>query len=119
MYRPNHTNRQTLKVGSKDHYEGITLEDEIIVWKNNKEPIPAVKQVIFTERKDGVNPNHNIRTNRWEHAAEITDYQTRSALANRQFRQGERTFDTMKPEEQKKHIENFPHSKYNTGTQPS
>ena len=37
---------------------------------NNNEPITDGAPIIFTERKDGVLPEYNIRTDRWDIALE-------------------------------------------------
>lgn len=38
-----------------------------------EEPMGELAPRIFTERKDGVLPDYNIRTDRWEYAAEAMD----------------------------------------------
>ena len=47
----------------------------------NKEPIDDGAPVIYTARKDGVDPAYNIRTDRFELAAEMMDKVNRDRLA--------------------------------------
>lgn len=53
---------------------GETIENKVKRLVENKEPIKDGAPIIYTERKDGVDPAHNIRTDRWEIA---TDMMTR------------------------------------------
>ena len=64
------------------------LEGEPIEWKierivSNKEPISDGAPSIFTERKDGVVAAYNIRTDRFEIAAEAMDKVAGSIQARR------------------------------------
>ena len=64
------------------------LEGEPIEWKierivSNKEPISDGAPSIFTERKDGVVAAYNIRTDRWEVAADGMDVVQKSIQAKR------------------------------------
>ena len=43
-------------------YEGETIEMKIERIVNNGEPISDSAPLIYTERKDGVLPGHNIKT---------------------------------------------------------
>ena len=53
--------------------EGEPIELKIERITNNNEPITDGAPEIFTERKDGVISAYNIRTDRWEVAAEAMD----------------------------------------------
>ena len=53
---------------------------------NNKEPIKDGAPLIYTERKDGVQPSYNIRTDRWDVAVEAMDKVTKSYHAKREER---------------------------------
>lgn len=53
---------------------------------NNKEPIREQVGLIYTERKDGIIPDYDIRTDRFDIAAEAKDKATKSALTRRQQR---------------------------------
>jgi len=49
----------------------------------NKEPIKDGAPVLYTDKKDGVNPAYNIRTDRFEIATEAMDVVHRSKEAKR------------------------------------
>ena len=61
--------------------EGETIELKITRLLENKEPIDDGAPVIYTARKDGVDPAYNIRTDRFEIAAEIMDKVNRDKIA--------------------------------------
>ena len=52
----------------------------------NKEPIDNSRGLVYTERKDGVLPAYDIRTDRFELAVEATDKIAKSYLAKREER---------------------------------
>lgn len=59
-------------------YENIAIEGESIEQKvarivQNKEPIKDGAPEIYTDRKDGVLPAYNIRTDRWDVALMAMD----------------------------------------------
>ena len=58
---------------SAETVEGESIETKIERILENKEPISDGAPTIFTEKKDGVLPAYNIRTDRWEIAAEAMD----------------------------------------------
>lgn len=64
--------------------EGETIEMKIERVVNNKEPITDGAPLIYTERKDGVLPGYDIRTDRFEVAIEAMDKVTKSNLAKRE-----------------------------------
>lgn len=64
-----------------DKVEGELLQDKISRVTRSGEPIKDGAPEIFTEKKDGVIPGYNIRTDRWEIAAEAMDSVTGSLLA--------------------------------------
>lgn len=49
----------------------------------NKEPIKDGAPLVYTERKDGVHPSYNVRTDRFEVAIEGHDKITKSRQARR------------------------------------
>ena len=53
--------------------EGETIELKVARLLENNEPIDDGAPVIYTDRKDGVDPAYNIRTDRFEIAAEMMD----------------------------------------------
>ena len=64
--------------------EGETIEQKIERIVHNGEPIKDGAPIVFTERKDGVIPAYNPRTDRFEVAVEAMDKVTKSHLAKRQ-----------------------------------
>lgn len=82
MYRTNNLPKTTLKVN--DSYEGETIETKVKRILNNKEPIKDGAPQIYTERKEGVRPEFDIRTDKWDLAIEAMDIATKQQLAKRQ-----------------------------------
>ncbi len=80
-YRKNRMFRSRLT--SAEVVEGETIEMKIERITQNKEPIKDGAPEIFTERKDGVISAYNIRTDRWEIAADAMDAVSRSVAAKR------------------------------------
>lgn len=79
--------RQLIKPTSLQINQGFigeTLEKKINRIVNNKEPIKDGAPIVYTERKDGVKPEMNIRTDRMEIAVEKMDYIARANEAKRE-----------------------------------
>lgn len=53
--------------------EGETIEEKLAKMMTEKEPISQVFERIYTDRKDGVMPGYNIRTDRFEVAREAKE----------------------------------------------
>ena len=103
--------RQTKTVLTRnDSYRGERIEDKIKKITNNKEPIKDTVPTVYTERKDGVIPDYDIRTDRFEAAIHGMDVVDKSHKANREQRIGERAFDTMSDTQQAEFIKKFPNS---------
>jgi hypothetical protein len=68
---------------SVEKLEGEPIELKIERIVSNKEPISDGAPAIFTERKDGVVAAYNIRTDRFEVAAEAMDKVSGSIQASR------------------------------------
>lgn len=74
------------KIGNFDineSLEGESIEQKVERIVNNKEPITDGAPIIYTERKQGVQPDYDIRTDRWDVANQAMDYVSRSARAKR------------------------------------
>lgn len=82
MYKQNSMSKTRLK--GVESYVAETLEQKVHRIINNKEPIKDGAPVIFTDRKDGVQPSYNIRTDRFEVAVEAMDKVSRSKIARRE-----------------------------------
>lgn len=54
-------------------YEGESIEAKMRRVIQNKEPITDGAPIIYTEKKDGVLPQFNIRTDKWDIALEAMD----------------------------------------------
>jgi len=67
----------------EEREEGETIENKMERVLTNNEPIKDGAPIIYTKRSDGVNPGYNIRTDRFELAAEAMDVVTASKLAQR------------------------------------
>ena len=66
---------------------GETIENKVKRMVVNKEPInESMKGGIYTERKEGVRPDTNIRTDRFEYAIEGMDIVSKSITAKREER---------------------------------
>lgn len=70
--------------------EGETIEQQIERMMQNKEPITSTEALIYTERSEGVRPEMNIRTDRFEIAIEATEKIQRSYSARREERAKEK-----------------------------
>lgn len=53
--------------------EGEYIEKKVRRITENGEPIEDGAPIIYTERKEGVNPAYNIRTDRWDIAQSAMD----------------------------------------------
>lgn len=87
MYKHTTLPITTLKVNKS--YKGETIEQKINRIVNNKEPIKDGAPLIYQERKNGVEPQYDIRTDRFEIAIDAMDKVNKSHLAKRDHRIGE------------------------------
>lgn len=62
---------------------GEFLETKIERIVNNNEPITDGAPIIYQERGEGINPDYDIRTDRFDVAIEAMDIATKSKLAKR------------------------------------
>lgn len=81
MYKKNKMLRTSIVLNQS--VEGETIEQKIERIKTSKEPIKDGAPLQFTERKDGVVPAYNIRTDKNELAIEATDKLTKTELQRR------------------------------------
>lgn len=84
MYKYNKPTKNLIVVN--DSYTGETIEQKIRRIVNNKEPISDGAPLIYTERKHGIQPAYDIRTDRWEIAVEAMDAVAKSHKAKREQR---------------------------------
>lgn len=64
--------------------EGETIEQKIERIVTNGEPIEDSAPIIWQERKEGINPAYDIRTDRWEIAIEAMTNVAASQIAKRE-----------------------------------
>lgn len=64
--------------------EGERLEQKIERIMENKEAIKDGAPLIYTDRKEGILAGYNIRTDRWEVAAEAMDLVHKNTVAKRE-----------------------------------
>lgn len=74
------------KIIVNNAYEGERIEEKIDRIVNNKEPITDGAPIIFTERKDGVQPAYDIRTDRWDIAVDAMEKVDKAKKAAREER---------------------------------
>lgn len=67
--------------------EGELLEQKINRIVRNKEPIKDGAPLVYTERRDGVNPAYNIRTDRFDLAIDAMDKYASSITAQRKSKE--------------------------------
>lgn len=71
------------KISRNESIQGETIEEKIERVVNNQEPITDGAPIIYTERMEGVRPEHNIRTDRWEVAIDAMSAVDRTHQAKR------------------------------------
>lgn len=81
-------------------YEGETIENKVQRIVLNKEPIEDGAEIIYTEKKDGVLPQYNIRTDKWDIAQSAMDLaqQQRIAKSNGTYEAWHKENDKKKEE---------------------
>ena len=109
MFKNTLPNKTTIKTNQAK--AGEYIEAKVRRVLNNKEPIKDGAPRIYTERKDGVRPEYDIRTDKWESAVEATSAIVQSHINKREERIGEKTWDTMSDEDKKTFKTKFPHNK--------
>lgn len=97
MYKK--TKRSRTSINVNEAYLGETIEQKIHRIVNNKEPIKDGAPLIYQERKDGVSPDCDMRTDRFDVAIDAMDKVTKTHKAKRDQRLGEKAKENMKIEE--------------------
>ena len=83
MYKVRPYYKSKLTRAKESDVEGEPIEYKIERVMSNKEPITDGAPAIYTERADGVIAAYNIRTDRWEIAADGMDVVQKSIQAKR------------------------------------
>ena len=84
MYKKPTFNKTSIAVNTA--VEGEPIESKVERITQNKEPIKDGAPLIYTERKDGVLPEYDIRTDRFEVAVDAMDKVARDKTAKREAR---------------------------------
>lgn len=79
MYKVPKYSKSLIK--SIDIVEGETIEMKVRRMVHSKEPIKDGAPLIYTDKKDGVVKGYDVRTDRWEVAAEAMDKVTAAKVA--------------------------------------
>nr|DAP43710.1 MAG TPA: hypothetical protein [Microviridae sp.] len=62
-----------VKFGFLETYSGETIETKVERVTANNEPITDGAEIVYTEKKNGVMPEYNVRTDKWEIAQGAMD----------------------------------------------
>jgi hypothetical protein len=81
MYQKNKLPTTTLVVNNS--YAGERIEDRVYRMMFNNEPIGDGSPLIYTDRRNGVEPQYNIRTDRFDMALTAQDKITANEIAKR------------------------------------
>lgn len=85
-----HSITQKTSLSVNESFDGETIEMKVNRILNNGEAITDGAPLIYTERKDGVAPEYDIRTDRWDIANEAMNKVHKTEIAKRQQRIDER-----------------------------
>ena len=69
------------EMGYNDPYEGKSIEEKCAKLIENNEPITDGAPIIYTEKKDGVLPQYDVRTDKWELAQSAMDLANANKIA--------------------------------------
>lgn len=108
MYKLKQPSKSTINVNKSK--EGEFIEAKVRRILNNKEPIKDGAPRVFTERKDGVRPEYDIRADKWEAAVDVTTAISNSHTNKREERIAEKTWDTMDDKAKKEFAGKYPHN---------
>lgn len=109
MFKKRQPTKTTIKTNQAK--SGEYIEAKVRRVLNNKEPIKDGAPRIFTERKDGVLPEYDIRQDKWEAAVEATSAIQQSHINKREERIGEKTWDTMSEQQRAEFKTKYPNNK--------
>lgn len=81
MYRSNNYQKTSIKVN--ESFIGETIEEKVNRIVNNNEPIKDGAPLIYEDRNAGINPDHDMRTDKWDIAAETTGKMAQNTILKR------------------------------------
>lgn len=82
-YPKKYTNPVLTDYAEAELIEGERIEDKVRRLMDEKSPINDGAPIIYTERKDGVLPAYDIRTDRWEIAQKAMEENMKAISAKR------------------------------------
>ena len=82
-YPKKYTNPVLTDYAEAELIEGERIEDKVRRLMDEKSPINDGAPMIYTERKDGVLPAYDIRTDRWEIAQKAMEENMKAISAKR------------------------------------
>ena len=87
-------------MGYIEPYEGESIEAKVERITQTNEPISDGAPIIFTEKKDGVRPEYDIRTDKWDLAQSAMDKVngTKIAKSKEYMTEAEKTTENNEPE---------------------
>ena len=75
------TTYKSTYIGDIETFEGESIEKKVSKLVENNEPITDGAPIIYTEKKDGVLPQYDIRTDKWDIAQSAMDLANASKIA--------------------------------------
>lgn len=96
---------QATSLNVNKEYRGESIEKKVRRITNNKEPIKDGAPLTYTDKKDGVQPDYDINTDRWEHAITATDKMTQAKRAKNEGSLGEKAKKNMAKEEKSQKVQ--------------
>lgn len=80
MYR-----KPTNKINTQEQIDlGQSIEEKVRVITESGAPIESISPMVYTERKEGVRPDTNIRTDKWDVAQAAMDSISRGIAKKRE-----------------------------------
>lgn len=76
--------KKSKKLSVNQSYEAEPLMHTLRRAMTSQEPISTTAPQVYTERKDGVRPEYDIRTDRFEVAREAMDAVSKAGIAKRE-----------------------------------
>lgn len=77
--------------------EGRSIEDKMRETTMNGQPIDSAAPLLYTDKKAGVLPEYDIRTDRWSIAQATVDKVVRSQIAKSQEPNNNQPTQTVEP----------------------
>lgn len=97
MYKQTKPTQTSINVNKSS--EGESMEAKVRRILKNKEPIKDASPLVFTERKEGVKPEYDIRADKFDAAVQLSQAISNSHTNKRDERIAEKTWDTMSDED--------------------